>query len=208
MPPNLTWKYIAQKDNKVDVHKEFMKFTVDITTTIAFGYEMDTINDKSDDLQKQLELIFPMINERITAPIPIWRLYKRNKDKELDKALNNLENVVYKFINKAKERLENDPELKENPSNFLEALLVEQEIEGRFTDKEIYGNIFTMLLAGEDTTSNSLAWSFYYLAQNPKLVAQIRKEAQTVYSGSDLPTPLFANTIVLSPISKSLLTPT
>ncbi len=27
-----------------------------------------------------------------------------------------------------------------------------------FTDEEIYGNVLTMLLPGEDTTANSLAW--------------------------------------------------
>ncbi|WAC01826.1 cytochrome P450 [Lacinutrix neustonica] len=41
---------------------------------------------------------------------------------------------------------------------------------GTFNDEEIYGNIFTLLLAGEDTTSNSLSWAVYYLVQHPKLL--------------------------------------
>ena len=178
-----------QNTNKeIDIQKELMKFTVDITTEIAFGYQLNTLNDQSDSLQKDLELIFPMINERITAPIPIWRYFKRSKDKELDKALQNLESVIYEFINKAKERLKNNSELRENPSNFLEALLVEKEKEESFTDKEIYGNIFTMLLAGEDTTSNSLSWTFYYLAQHPELVKEIREEANIIFGNSNIPT--------------------
>jgi len=75
----------------------------------------------------------------------------------------------------------------ENPSNFLEALLVEQGKEGEFSDKEIYGNVFSMLLAGEDTTSNSISWSIYYLAQHPELVKEVRQEAQNVYGEAKIP---------------------
>ena len=38
---------------------------------------------------------------------------------EVDKAI---EELIYRFINEAKERLKKQPELVENPSNFLEAL--------------------------------------------------------------------------------------
>ncbi len=181
---NLIKKWIGFADQKetLDVQKELMKYTVDITTAIAFGYEMDTINNKSDQFQRDLEHIFPMINERITAPLPTWRWIKRSKDKKLDAALKSIETIIYKFIDEAKTRLANDSNRKENPSNFLEALLVEQEIADKFSDKEIFGNVFSMLLAGEDTTSNSIAWAIYYLAQNPEIVSKVRSEANAVYA--------------------------
>ena len=83
--------------------------------------------------------------------------------------------------------MKNDPERKENPSNFLEALLVEQETEKNFSDKEIYGNVFTMLLAGQDTTSNTIAWAMYYLAQHPEIIKKAREEAHAVYGDNELP---------------------
>jgi len=77
--------------------------------------------------------------------------------------------------------------LKENPSNFLEALLVEQENENIFSDDEIYGNVFSILLAGEDTTSNSISWALFFLAQHPEIVEKVRTEAQEIYSNSQIP---------------------
>ncbi len=181
------WGETAKENKAIDVQKEFMKFTVDITTEIAFGYKLDTINNKADDFQEHLEHIFPMVNERITAPLPTWRFIKKKKDKKLDRALNAIETLIYRFIDEAKQRLKDQPELVENPSNFLEALLVEQEKESSFSDKEIYSNVFSMLLAGEDTTSNSISWSLYFLAQHPEMVEKVREEANLVYGSNAVP---------------------
>ncbi|MEP5341852.1 MAG: cytochrome P450 [Algibacter sp.] len=174
------FKNYAKEDHVIDIQKEFMRFTIDITTEIAFGYKLDTINNRSNDFQKHLEVIFPMINYRVTAPFPIWRYFKSKKDKVLDASLKAIESVIYEVIDNAKIRIEEQPKLKEQPSNFLEALLVDNE-DANFSDEEIYGNVFTMLLAGEDTTSNSLSWAIFYLAQHPEIVSKVRKEAIDVY---------------------------
>jgi cytochrome P450 len=128
-----------------------------------------------------------MINERITAPIPLWRIYKQKKDKALENSLKAIEKIIYNFIQEAKERLLTYPERKESPSNFLEALLLEQEQENKFSDQEVYGNVFSILLAGEDTTSNSISWALYYLSQHPEIVLKVRQEAITVYNNSSTP---------------------
>ena len=165
---------------QVAVQEEFMLVTIDITTAIAFGYEMDMINQREDAFQSHLKTIFPMINERISTPLPLWRFLKREKDRKLEISLKVIEETVHRFINDARERIENNPELEENPTNLLESLLVEQEAI-RFSDEEIYGNVFAMLLAGEDTTSNSISWTMFYLAQHPDIVRKIRQEAHAVY---------------------------
>jgi len=181
------WKTYAEKGTEVDVQKELVRYTIDITTAIAFGYKLDTLNHQEDVFQKHLELIFPMVNDRITAPIALWRIYKQKKDKALDNSLEAIEKIIHQFIKEAKERLTADSKLKENPSNFLEALLVEQENENMFSDDEIYGNVFSILLAGEDTTSSSISWALFYLAQHPEIVSKVRQEAKEVYHNSQVP---------------------
>ena len=179
------WK---NKNGKiVNIQKEMMRYTVDITTNIAFGYDINTLEKDGDVIQNHLEKIFPMINKRITSPIPMWRLIKSKDDKEFENALVEIEAFVQRFIAEAKERLANHPELKKNPTNFLEALLVEQEKEGGLSDKEVFGNVFTILLAGEDTTSNSISWIIYYLCQNEKVVEKLRKEIDEVLTNELVP---------------------
>ena len=180
------FKSYAEDNKAVDVQKEFMLFTVDITTEIAFGHKLDTINDRTNNFQKHLEVIFPMINERVTAPLPIWRFIKRKKDKALLKSLETIKKIIHQFIDESKNKIKENSKLREQPSNFLEALLVANEASS-FTEDEVYGNIFTMLLAGEDTTSNSISWTLFYLAQHPEIVNKIREEAHTVYAKDDFP---------------------
>lgn len=174
------WAKLAAANSSLDIQKEMIRYTVDITTNIAFGYDVNTLED-GDIIQDHLDKIFPMINSRITAPIPMWRYLKSKKDKELDEAIEAIENLVNDLIGKARERMAADPELEESPTNFLEALLVEQKKDPSFTDKEVFGNVFTILLAGEDTTSNSISWTLYYLAQHPEIYQRIREEANTVF---------------------------
>lgn len=174
------WLILSEQGASLDVQQELMRYTVDVTTLIAFGYNTNTLEKEGDVIQQQLEKIFPAINKRITSPIPLWRLYKTKEDKELDQSIKSIETVIYDFISKAKIRLAENPERKEKPSNFLEALLVAQEQEGRVSDKEIYGNVFTILLAGEDTTSNSISWALYYLATHPEKYVKAKEEANRV----------------------------
>ncbi|MTI31672.1 cytochrome P450 [Xanthovirga aplysinae] len=180
-------KRLENQGVEVDIQQELIRYTVDITTTIAFGYPMNTLEKEGDVIQTHLEKIFPMINARITAPFPYWRMFRLIKDRELDHSLLEIRKSIMHFISVAKNRLSIFPELKENPTNFLEALLVQQEKEGSFSDDEIFGNVFTLLLAGEDTTSNSISWALFYLAQNPEIVKKVRQETMEVFPGEVLP---------------------
>ncbi len=182
------WEKAAQNNMVVDIQKDMTLFTVDVTTSIAFGYDTNTLEKGRDDLQDHLEKIFPMINDRITAPLPLWRYIKGKKDKELDDSLVLLQKTVNDFIHISKEKLAKNPDLKENPSNFLEALLVEQEKDSNFSDNDVFGNVFTILLAGEDTTSNSISWALYYLASHPEVFEKVRKEADEVLGDALFPT--------------------
>lgn len=181
------WQKFAESNQEIDAQKELMRYTVDITTAIAFGYDTNTLEKDSDIIQRHLEKVFPMVNHRISAPIPFWRFIKMEKDRVLDKALSEIKKTIDEFILAARKRLEEQPALQEDPTNFLEALLVQQQKEGNFSDREIFGNVFTILLAGEDTTSNSVSWILYYLAQHQEVIRKVREEADLLYGDKVFP---------------------
>lgn len=60
------------------------------------------------------------------------------------------------------------PELANAPVTILQAMVAASDDEdNRLSDKELFANILTLLLAGEDTTSNLIAWMLYFIRQMP-----------------------------------------
>jgi cytochrome P450 len=68
------------------------------------------------------------------------------------------------------------PELRKAPRNLLQALLAANE-DARLSDDELHGNVMTLLLAGEDTTANTIAWALHLLSLNPDVLKAARTEA-------------------------------
>ena len=80
--------------------------------------------------------------------------------------------AVERFVDEARARLEADPGLRDHPNNLLEAMLAAaDEEDSGIDDRQVAGNVFTMLWAGEDTTANTLAWMIYLLKSHPVALA-------------------------------------
>ena len=161
-----------------DVQKDLVRYTVDVTSSLAFGYDMNTIEMGEDVIQNHLEKVFPIIFKRINAPIPVWRYYKSKNTKEFDYAFKQINGLIDEFIEKGKQKLKDNPTLKEKPSNFLEAILVEAEKEGGIDNIAIRGNLLTVLMAGEDTTAHTVAWMIYFLSIYPEWQQKIEEEVK------------------------------
>lgn len=174
------WKAHADREEVFDIQKDFLRFTVDITTTLAFGIEMNTIEEKGGVVQDHMEKIFPMIFKRINAPIQWHKVFRTKKDREFDRALDAIDELSDQWIRDGRRKLAEFPELKENPSNFLEAILAESELEEGFGDKEVKGNLVTILMAGEDTTAHTLAWMIYLLTKFPEKQEKLRDEIEAI----------------------------
>ena len=163
------WERSASAGEALDIVDELKRFTVDVTMLIAFGYDVNTVEQTDDVIQRELEIIFPAINRRLFALIPIWRFVRSPSDRRLERALANVRDWLRGLMDEARARLRADPDRAHNPSNFLEAMLAAVDEEGKpFADDVIMSNLMTMLLAGEDTTANTLAWAVHELCDSPE----------------------------------------
>ena len=53
-------------------------------------------------------------------------------------------------------------------------------------DSDVAGNVFTMLIAGEDTTANTLAWMIYLLSRTPAAMERAVSEVDGAISGDGI----------------------
>ncbi|MBI3881777.1 MAG: cytochrome P450 [Verrucomicrobia bacterium] len=181
------WNTAAARESAVDVQQDLMRYTVDVTTNLAFGYDMNTLEKAGDVIQEHLEKIFPLINRRINAVFPYWRHFKLPADRALDQSLVAIRETITGFVTRGRARLAAHPELAAHPTNLLEAMLAAPlEGDAAFTDEEIYGNVLTMLLAGEDTTANTMAWMIHFMIEHPEAQARMRAEAGAVVGSAGM----------------------
>ncbi len=168
----------ADANEVLDLQAEFMRYTVDVTAGLAFGADINTIDSVDNRIQKHLDKIFPAISRRMTSPWAYWRSFKLPSDRALDQDLHHVRQAIDGFIAAARARMLADPVLVDKPSNLIEALLAARDKPGSdFSDQDVSGNVFTALLAGEDTTANTLAWLCHFLCDDRDAQEALRAEA-------------------------------
>jgi cytochrome P450 len=170
------WGRAADSATPIDLQADLMRYTVDTVSGLAFGAEVNTLESDDDVIQRHLDKIFPAIFRRLMSAVPTWRWWKSAADRELDASVAAIGVAIRDFVAAARKRLE-DPARRAAPTNLLEAMIVAaDDPQSGITPGEIHGNVLTMLLAGEDTTANTLAWAIWLLARHPECFARARGE--------------------------------
>lgn len=165
-----------------DVHEDFQAYSVDVTSALAFGQDVNTLERGDDELRRHLHRIFDMTARRMNAPVPYWRWLRLPADRALDRSIGALDQSVAGFIADSRRRLAEQPD--RPPENVLEGMLAAPE---SYDDHEITGNVMTLLLAGEDTTSHTLAWATWLLARHPDAQARLAAEARELLGADPVP---------------------
>jgi cytochrome P450 len=183
------WQAAAVAGRAIELQADLMRYTVDTIAGLAFGAEVDTLGSDEDVIQQHLNRIFPAVFKRIFAPLPMWRWFPSAADRQLAHSVAAVTAAIDAFIAQARARLAADAARREHPQNLLEAMLVAADEPGSgIDDPQVAGNVLIMLLAGEDTTANTLAWMIHLLWQHPGALAQAQAEVRRVCSASAAPT--------------------
>ncbi|MCY7370344.1 MAG: cytochrome P450, partial [Polaromonas sp.] len=170
------WQRAALAQTDIDLQADLMRYTVDTIAGLAFGAEVNTLESDGHIIQQHLDKIFPALSRRILAPVALWRIVRSPADRKLQRSIVEVTHAVAGFVEQARTRLEAAPWLRERPENLLEAMIVAADLPGSgIDDAQVAGNVLTMLLAGEDTTANTLAWLVQLLWLNPVALAQPRR---------------------------------
>jgi cytochrome P450 len=170
------WALAAADGTVIDLQADLMRYTVDVTTALAFGENLNTLEKTEEEgIQQHLNVVMPALLKRILAPFELPRWMRAAEEKELQEHAAHLHRAVDAFIARTRKLLEQSPDLRDRPVNLIQALVAARDREGSgLTDLDVSGNVLTMLLAGEDTTANTLAWMMWLLHRNPSAAAAAR----------------------------------
>ena len=180
------WLSDARSDREIDLMTDLMRYTVDVTTCLAFGRNLNTLERGDHDvIQQHLNVIFPTLARRVLAPIDFERWLPKPGLRQHVEAL---QGAVQKFIREERQHIERRPELMQRPENLLQALIAacDRETAG-LSDEDLSGNVLTMLLAGEDTTANTLGWLIWLLHDHPDEWKRARNEVDAIVGAGQIP---------------------
>jgi cytochrome P450 len=184
-----TWQAAARSGSAIDPLDGLKRYTVDVTSQVAFGRDLNTLERPDSDLQAHLACIFRAVHERVNALLPYWRYVKLPRDYRIERSKRLVREVMFEMIREAEARLEREPARAAQPRTLLEAMLVARnssDAASRVSDDEVAANVATFLLAGEDTTANTLAWSLHYLAHHPEVRERAQREADAVLGDAEV----------------------
>jgi cytochrome P450 len=183
------WRRTAEAGSPIDLQSDLMRYTVDVTAGLAFGTDINTVESDDEVIQTHLDKLLPALFKRVLSPLPHWLWVRRRADPALGEHLRALRSAVDGFIAGARQRLADQPQLREHPGNLIEAMVAERDRPGSaLTDEDVSGNVLTMLLAGEDTTANTLAWMIWALHCHPEVAQRAAAEVRSVIGEGSHPT--------------------
>jgi cytochrome P450 len=175
------WQAAAREGRAIDLQADLMRYTVDTIAGLAFGAEVNTLESDGDIIQQHLDKIFPALFRRLFAPFAYWRLVRLPADRALERSMVEVLAAVDRFVAQARERLAADPARRGQPHNLLEAMIVAADApDSGIEPAQVTGNVLTMLLAGEDTTANTLAWMIDLLWRHRPMLARATEEVRRV----------------------------
>ena len=144
----------------VNIAAEMMRLTLDIVTESLFSFD---ITDQADEIGEAMDTM---------------AVIGKPRHRKVRAAIELLDEIVYAIIN---QRLEHPQRERDDLLNML--------LDARYDDgspmpiKQVRDEVMALLVAGHETTANTLSWGWYLLDQNPDAVAELEAEIDAVSAG-------------------------
>ncbi len=153
-----------------DVSLEMMHLALAVVGQALFstelGDEVREIAAAINDIMRfyHFMIMLPAVEHLVDLPLPLVRRFRRNRSR--------VDGTVLRMIREHRLGL--------GSADDLLALMLRAD--GR-DDRRLRDEVITMFLAGYETVSNALTWTWYLLSQNPEAERRLHAEVDEVLAG-------------------------
>lgn len=180
----------AKSGQLIDLYDLLHRFTLDSFARIGFGSRLGVLKSllDGDDSPVAFAAAFDKAQSLIQFRFmnPFWRVteFLDGSGAEIKRNVAVIDKFAYEII----EQRKNDPDLAEK-TDLLSRFILATSVSGKagdddgdgsnqhhYSDKQLRDMVMSFMIAGRDTTAQTLSWTFYELFKNPGVIDKIRGE--------------------------------
>ena len=85
--PTTACSRACRANAETEILDDFLAYSVDVTSALAFGHDLNTLEHGDGELQRHITRVFEMLARRTLAPFPYWRYVKPPADRAAERSL-------------------------------------------------------------------------------------------------------------------------
>lgn len=159
----------------IDLSHEMNALTFEIVGHTLFSTDTQAF---AEQIREAMHFAIDFVNRRVINPfrLPIWMPRRKNRKFVL------MLQILNDFVDGVISQRRKNTQVK----NDLLGLLMQardEETGTGMSDRQLRDEVMTFVLAGHETTSNSLSWTLFALDKNPEIRNKLEDEIDTVLNG-------------------------
>lgn len=163
------WRAKLATGQPLDIKSEMMHISLANLASALFR------TDWSDDIgqvEPMVAYLLAHTNRRLTTPVDPQKLPLPSSWR-FDKSLETLDDMLYRLIR----------DRREQPGTDMVSMLLataDEETGETMTDTQVRDEVSGFFIAGHETVSSALTWTWYLLSKNPDCWRRVRQEVEEV----------------------------
>jgi cytochrome P450 len=167
----------AESGRAVDINRELNAMALRIASKALFSTESA---EEAASLMPAMAAVYTHVTTRTQSIVKIPEAVPTAANRRFREAMEVLNGKVYRTIER---RRNTDERFDDLMSMLLEAR--DEETGKGMTDQELRNEVLILLLAGTDTNSTGLTWTWWYLSKLPHVLRELQAEVDQVLGGRE-----------------------
>lgn len=186
---NYTSTTVDQWDSGIyDISDEMFKLTMYIVCKTLFNVDMNEMSSEADKIGQTMKVVQDCIDHQFNQMIDLPNWFPSPSNIKLNKSRKILNETISKMIANRRAEQPSTEGTDCGPKHLdMMTMLLDAKYEdgSSMDDQLVMDELINLFVAGHETTSNALTWTFYLLSQNPDIQQKLQAELDEVLGNKD-----------------------
>jgi enediyne biosynthesis protein E7 len=169
------WRPRAERGEPLEVRSEMMRVTLSILARALFSTDW---TEDAPAVEPAVTTMLGFLDRRLLSMIDLPESVPTSINRAFVQARETLDTLIYDLI---KERRRSGEDAGDLLSMLLQAR--DEETGEGMTDQQVRDEVITIIIAGHETVSSALTWTWYLLSRHAEAGRRLREELATVLAG-------------------------